>query len=498
MNGNKKKFFKVTAVIIVALVCTGALLSALWKEGCFLPGWIAWENRNVSDSSGQYEIILRGKKAEIVYDSNVIWTSPEDVKVQDALSGDIDSDRKDELILLCWKIGRYGKSRPFWVEEDEREWSQHIFVYEYDGAGIKPKWMSSYIGQDVAEISLYGRNTGSCMEQETGDSLADVLLLTSPGREITAWVWGSWGFVREDMEVSFVVFGDNLIHEPIYRYGLLNDGDFQFLFENMEDVVKGSDIAVLNQETPLTDKPSRYSSYPRFGTPVQVGEAVANAGFDVVTCSTNHIFDQGTEGVEFTKDFFEAHGIECLGIQTSAEKEYRPYVLLTRKGIRFALLNYTYPADTIATPVGKTHMVHTLDDEKRVREDIGRAKSESDFVIVFVHWGTEYEDRPDGFQKKWAQVFLESKADVVVGAHPHVLQPYEIMQDDSEHEMLIYYSVGNYISAQPEKSCVKGGMAEFTVALTPDGCRVTEYGLRPLQITWQEDRRCTVDFYEDS
>lgn len=496
MNGNKNTFFKAIVVIIMALVCTGALLSALWKGGCLLPGWIVWRDRSVSDSSGQYGIVLHGKKAEIIYDNSVIWTSPEGIKVQDILSGDVDNDQEDELVLLCWKIGRYGRSRPFWVEDDKKEWSQHIFVYEYDGAGMKSKWMSSYIGQDVAEISLYSRGQGSGMGQGTV-SRGDVLLLTSPAREITAWVWDSWGFAREDMEVSFVVFGDNLIHEPVYRYGLLNDGNFRFLFENMEGVIKGSDIAVLNQETPLTDEPSRYSSYPRFGTPVQVGEAVADAGFDAVTCATNHTFDQGTEGVDFTKTFFLRNGVECLGVQASAEKEYRPYTVLTKKGIRFALLNYTYPADTLTPPVGKSHMVHTLGDEERVREDIGRAKSESDFVVVFVHWGTEYEDKPDGFQKKWARVFLEGKADVVVGAHPHVLQPYEVMQDDSGHEMLVYYSIGNYISAQQEKSCVKGGMADFTVSLTPEGYRVTEYGLRPLRITRQDDGRYSVDFDTD-
>ncbi|MDE6738096.1 MAG: CapA family protein, partial [Lachnospiraceae bacterium] len=84
--------------------------------------------------------------------------------------------------------------------------------------------------------------------------------------------------------------------------------------------------------------------------------------------------------------------------------------------------------------------------------------------------------------------------DVVIGTHPHALQPYEVLRDDRGHEMLVYYSIGNYISAQPEQSCVKGGMAEFTVSLTADGYAVTEYNLRPLAITWQEGGKCTVDF----
>ena len=158
------------------------------------------------------------------------------------------------------------------------------------------------------------------------------------------------------------------------------------------------------------------------------------------------------------------------------------------------MLNYTYGTNGIRIPEKSPNAVHLLEDEERIRADISKAKAESDFVVVFVHWGTEYAEKPDDFQKKWTQIFLECGVDVTVGTHPHVLQPYELLRDDSGHEMLVYYSIGNYISAQSEKSCVKGGMAEFTVSLTKDGYRITEYGLKPLVITWEEDRKCVVDF----
>lgn len=89
---------------------------------------------------------------------------------------------------------------------------------------------------------------------------------------------------------------------------------------------------------------------------------------------------------------------------------------------------------------------------------------------------------------------MDSGVDVTVGTHPHALQPYEMLEGSDGHRMLVYYSIGNYISAQSEKSCVKGGMADFTVSLTTDGYRITEYGLRPLVITWEEGRKCVVDF----
>lgn len=131
---------------------------------------------------------------------------------------------------------------------------------------------------------------------------------------------------------------------------------------------------------------------------------------------------------------------------------------------------------------------------KKITKDIEMAKNESDFVIVFVHRGTEYAKEPDDFQRKWTQIFADCKVDVVVGTHPHVIQPYEVIRDNDGHEMLIYYSIGNYISAQPEESRVKGGMASFTVLLAPEGYKVTEYDFRPLTIRWQEGGKYVTEF----
>ena len=143
-------------------------------------------------------------------------------------------------------------------------------------------------------------------------------------------------------------------------------------------------------------------------------------------------------------------------------------------------------------PASNPNMVHILSNEERICQDIERAKEAADFVIVFVHWGTENSEETDDFQKEWAQLFLERKVDVVIGTHPHVLQPYEVLTDDNGHSMLIYYSLGNYISAQSEKICTKGGMAKFKIGLTQDGYRITEYGLYPLVIEWHSGGKYTA------
>lgn len=484
MTGNK--LFKITATILIAAVCIAAVLYALWSQGCFLPRWIIWENKKICDESGEYEIVLQNKTVTVLYEEAEAWTSPEGVRVQDVLSCDIDGDKADELVLLCWKIGRYGRHKPFWVEKDEQSWSQHIFVYEYAQKQVQPKWMSSYIGQEVFKISVNRENPP-----------LNRLLLTDSEGNVSSWIWDFWGFTKEDTEVSFVVFGDNLIHEPIYRYGLQKEKSFDFLYENIKDVISESDIAVINQETPFVEDPAMYHDFPRFGTPVSVGEAIVNAGFDVVTCATNHALDRGAYGIGVTRDYFASQGVLCLGTQKEEDTVYKPYEILVKKGIRFALLNYSYGTNGIPLPEENPNMVHLLDDEDKIREDIERARSEADFVIVFVHWGTENSEQPDAEQQKWAQVFLDSKADVVVGTHPHALQPCEIMVGEDGHEMLVYYSLGNYISAQSEKTCVKGGMASFTVGLTEEGYRIIEYDMQPLQITWNEESTYEVDFLEN-
>lgn len=479
----KKVIIKILIVVFV-LASAVTTLFLLWNNGAFLPRWIRWENSAGYDASGKYQLLLSKKSVSVTYEDSVIWTSPEGVKVQKALFCDADNDGQDELVLLCWKKGRFGKVKPIWVEQDERNWSQHIFVYECTPDEVKPKWMSSYIGQDVADIASNQKSPPYSR-----------LWLTDLEGAVSSWVWDSWGFTKEDTDISFVAFGDLLAHEPIYRYGLNNGGDFGFLFENVKAVIAESDIAVINQETPLTDHPSMYSDYPRFGTPVQVGGTVADVGFDVVTCATNHALDRGVEGVNFTKTFFDDSCVICIGIQSQTEKEYQAYQIIKRNGVRFALLNYTYGTNGLPIPDENPYIVHLLEDEGKIRGDIAEAKNDADIVIVFAHWGTEYAEEPDDFQKHWAQVFLDSGVDILIGTHPHVIQPYEVLTDDNGHTMLVYYSLGNYISAQSEKSCVKGGMAAFTVSLTAEGYHVTAYDFKPLVITWQEGMY-GVDFVE--
>lgn len=487
MNGNrllKKIIIVLAAGVLFIGICVSVYL--LWRNGAFLPKWISWENKTICEKAQQYQVNLADKIVRVIQDDEVIWESPANIKVQEILLCDIDRDKQEELLVLCWKIGRYGKRMPFWVENDEKTWSQHLFVYEYQKKEIRPKWMSSYIGHDISVMQHNGKEPPYTR-----------LWLTDLDGKTSSWMWDSWGFVKEESEISFVAFGDNIIHEPLYRYGLQQKEGFSFLYENIEEIIYDTDVSIINQETPLTDNPAMYGEYPRFGTPVEVGEAIVEAGFDVVTCATNHALDRGVDGIDFTKAFFDKNSITCLGIQAQNETEYQPYKIIARNGVRFALLNYTYGINGMDVPVSNSNMVHLLSDEERICQDIEMAKLEADFVIVFVHWGTENSGETDDFQKEWTRIFLKYKVDVVIGAHPHVLQPYEILTDDSGHRMLIYYSLGNYISAQAEKTCIKGGMAKFTIGLTKEGYQITDYELQPMEIKWHNGGKYAVTLQEE-
>ena len=327
-----------------------AVLYGLWREGWLLPGWIRWESCQVQDVSGDYELTLNRRKVDITYKGAMVFASQKEVKVQSLLCSDIDGDGAEEFVLLCWKRGRYGEHKPFWVKRDEWQWSQHIFVYEGMEGKVRPKWMSSYIGQDVTKLE------GALFHTDR-----ERLLLTDREGKVNAYVWEGFGFAREERDISFAVFGDILIHEPIYRYGL-SQGDFSFLFENQMDRLKEYDVTVINQETPFVKDPSAYSDYPRFGTPVEVEKAIKEAGFDVVTCATNHALDQGAEGVNVTKTLLQEDGITPTYrlVETQGPPHDRTFVTQVFVGVK-----------SIAKGVGRTKKESESQAAKSALEILG-------------------------------------------------------------------------------------------------------------------------------
>ena len=292
----------------------------------------------------------------------------------------------------------------------------------------------------------------------------------------------------EEPEITLIMVGDMLMHTPVTDSGLQADGSYDYghLFTYTKDMIEGADLALVNQEVILGGTQLGLSGYPSFNAPCELGDTLAEVGFDVILHATNHTLDKGVKGVENCLDFWEEKhsGIAVLGIQRSADERDEIYVY-EKDGIRIAILNYTYGTNGIPVPTDKPWLIDML-DEDQVEQDITRAREEADFVIVCPHWGTEYVHEASKAQKRWAQFFMECGADLCIGTHPHVIEPVEWLESENGDRMLVYYSLGNYVnctSSQGEGVADRmlGALAKVTIARDDRGeVYIKEYGAEPL------------------
>ena len=284
-------------------------------------------------------------------------------------------------------------------------------------------------------------------------------------------------------EVTLVMVGDILLHTPLAKSGRTEEGgyDFTAVFANLQEEISKADLALVNQEVIIGGEELGISGYPNFNAPYELGDALSYAGFDVILHATNHALDKGKRGLLNCMTFWEENYPEkaVLGIHNSAEDQQEIYVY-EQEGIRIAILNYTYGTNGIPLPEDMPFGVDLLEKE-RVKADLQRAKELADFVIVCPHWGTEYTLVETKNQRDWAQLFADNGADLVLGTHPHVIEPVAWVDDT-----LVYYSLGNFVNWTAEygegiANRMVGGMAKITVGLDENGQAVImDYGVEPL------------------
>ncbi len=290
-------------------------------------------------------------------------------------------------------------------------------------------------------------------------------------------------------QLTLLMVGDILLHTPVENAALQEDGtyDFTAIFQHMAEDIQAADLAIVNQEVIIGGEELGISGYPAFNAPYAVGDALVEAGFDVVCHGTNHALDKGKRGLLKCVDFWKEHYPEMavLGIHDSQESQDSIYVY-EQDGIKIAILNYTYGTNGIPMPEGMPYAVDML-EEQRVIADIQKAEELADFTILCPHWGTEYQLVQSATQEKWARIFAEQGVDLVIGTHPHVIQPIEWVTDDATgHEMLVYYSIGNFVNWTSESgkgiaNRMVGGMAEITLEKDENGeVHIEEYGVEPV------------------
>lgn len=301
--------------------------------------------------------------------------------------------------------------------------------------------------------------------------------------------------VFEEYDINLMAVGDNLMHMGIVATGKQGDGTYNYdiLFEGISEYLNTADIKIINQETILGGNSLGFSGFPKFNSPTEVGDAIAAAGFNVVTHATNHAADQGKKGLLNCIDFWSQYEEVLLcGIKT---EEMPDIPILEIKGFKFAVLNYTYGPnlETLPSEVKpylkmlcnyneKTGAIDFTTLHPQVLEDIKTAKELADIVIVAPHWGTEYQTKASSYQQKFAMEMTEAGADVIIGTHPHVVQPVEWITAENGNTCLCYYSIGNYVSTQKDTISMLEGMAWITFRVTEEGIAIQKdsTGVLPL------------------
>lgn len=514
----KGTFFRIIISIIFIII---TLLSAMFiipNSKLTVPESIVFNsksasvfNMNASLQNGHFELFDEG--------GAVVWKSSSSWKVQDFLICDIDNDSQDEILLLTWKKGSFGRHLPFWVDKNDTETGQHIYIYEKreqnadkDGF-LRASWMSSSL-QDIINSWSFDNKTKLRVTYESGQV------------QYFSWIgWGLKAYELPSSKVTFTAVGDTIAHKQIYTYGAMyENNNYDFLYDNVKEKISEADLSAVVQETPFaedkdiynaieddiksTSQESNikeqinrlYSEYPRFASPQGIASSQEAAGFDIIACATNHMMDQGIEGIDRTYYAYK-DDTNVIGILPSDRQESENYIVISKNGITIALFDYTYGINDLGIPSGYSNCINILSDEDKVKKDLETARQEADAVIVFVHWGEEYKSDITDYQKKWTDIFYESGVNVVIGSHPHVLEPYELIQREGGQQMLVYYSLGNFVSGQNEIERILGGMATFTISktVTQDGMTITltDYELEPIVTHQEKEGIYTAYFLRD-
>jgi len=243
-------------------------------------------------------------------------------------------------------------------------------------------------------------------------------------------------------KISLVMVGDGLIHSSVYN-DAYTDGvyDFKSQIELIKPIVQNYDLAFYNQETILGGTEIGLSDYPTFNSPWEFGDAMIDAGFNIVNLASNHTMDRGETAVLKSCEYWKDKDVLTAGSYCSKE-EAEKIIIKEKNGIKYTMLAYTYGTNGISVPSGKEYLVNLYSDEK-VKADIEKVRDKVDLLLVSMHWGTEYMSEPTEEQKREAEYLSKLGVDIIIGTHPHVIEPVTYIDNT-----LVIYSLGNFISAQ--------------------------------------------------
>lgn len=255
-------------------------------------------------------------------------------------------------------------------------------------------------------------------------------------------------------EAKLIAVGDIMMHDSQIKSGYnpkTKTYSYETFFEEVQDILSTGDWVIGNLETPLAGAELKYTGYPRFNAPAELADAIKEAGFNILTTANNHSLDRNEKGVLTTLENVKLRGIYPVGTATSAA-ESEEILIIENNQISMAIIAYTYGTNGIPIPKGKDYLVNVIKEEEIVKDIIEARQLGADIVTVALHFGSEYQRQPNAQQKKLVEVLIKAGADIILGSHPHVVQPYQIFEVPQAggkiKKAVAIYSMGNFISNQ--------------------------------------------------
>lgn len=303
--------------------------------------------------------------------------------------------------------------------------------------------------------------------------------------------------IPKETRLTFAAVGDNVIHEAVMEDGARHakngaEYDFTYIYNNVRSVIAAADVAFVNQETPMGGKDLGYSGYPNFNGPQEMGDALVDCGFDIVCIGTNHMADYRDRGMLGTIRYWKGQPVTMIGGYENAE-DYETIRVHEKNGVKIALLAYTYGTNGM-TVTASSGLVVPYIDEADIKRQVAKAKELGDLVIVNMHWGTDSSFTVTPEQEKQAQLLADLGVDVIIGEHPHVLQPMGWLEGKNGNKTLYTYSIGNFVSTMLYDTCMVGGMLTFDIVKDENGTRVENPLLTPT-VTYYDMNRSNLSVY---
>lgn len=265
--------------------------------------------------------------------------------------------------------------------------------------------------------------------------------------------------------VRILAAGNNILDDSILACGQANEAAWNYdqLYSLVREQINQADLSIVTQESVFTADHNLTSGSTVYSTPVEVASALVNAGFDIIASATEHADDFGSDYLRNTLEFWQSSypDITVTGVHGSQE-DAASIRVVEQNNMKIAILNYAFGSNSDSIKNDAPFMVDYLKRET-VAAAIAQAKSVSDCIVFVAHWGNLSNAVPNEYQTQWAQFLLQQGVKVLIGTHPQVLQPCQMLSDMNGNEMLVYYSLGSLVSGAQTAPELLGGLAEFTL-----------------------------------